>query len=283
MADVHHRDLDLAFFAPLLARGVRDVFQPTGKLRAHKPLLDACLDGVTASLRAELPEYGRDLAIDASDLAAFANGQRYVSDGGPEPRVSRPTKTRRRLLWLQDPSGRLRGNGTARLVARRDSARPRSQLRLAATRRGTHDTGPIHDGFEQHGCRPIVPLKKTTAVKRGDHRAPICEHGTSTFAGADLKRGASKWRCPTGECKPASVWRKASRLHPLIPRESKRFGDLYRGRSAVEREFGRLKHEYGLGPLRVRGLEKVALHADLTMLARLSQALARARAVSLAA
>jgi hypothetical protein len=36
-------------------------------------------------------------------------------------------------------------------------------------------------------------------------------------------------------------------------------------------------------PLRVRGLEKVALHADLTMLARLSLALARARAIPLAA
>jgi hypothetical protein len=41
--------------------------------------------------------------------------------------------------------------------------------------------------------------------------------------------------------------------------------------------------EYALTPLRVRGLEKVALHADLTMLARLSVALARARVVPLAA
>jgi hypothetical protein len=46
----------------------------------------------------------------------------------------------------------------------------------------------------------------------------------------------------------------------------------------VEREFGRLKIDYGLAPLRVRGQAKVALHADLVMLARLSQALARARA-----
>ena len=50
-----------------------------------------------------------------------------------------------------------------------------------------------------------------------------------------------------------------------------------------EREFGRLKNEYGLTPLRVRGRERVTLHADLTMLARLSLALARARAVPLAA
>jgi transposase len=62
-----------------------------------------------------------------------------------------------------------------------------------------------------------------------------------------------------------------------------RWKKLYRGRASVEREFGRLKHEYGLAPLRVRGLERVALHADLVIVGRLSQALSRARAVPLAA
>jgi hypothetical protein len=38
-----------------------------------------------------------------------------------------------------------------------------------------------------------------------------------------------------------------------------------------------------LTPLRVRGLERVALHADLCILATLASALARARAVPLAA
>jgi hypothetical protein len=40
----------------------------------------------------------------------------------------------------------------------------------------------------------------------------------------------------------------------------------------VEREFSRLKHQYGLIPVRIRGIGRVALHADLTMLARLSLA-----------
>jgi hypothetical protein len=44
--------------------------------------------------------------------------------------------------------------------------------------------------------------------------------------------------------------------------------------AAVEREFGRLKH--GLASRRARGLARVRLHADLVMLARLSQALAQA-------
>jgi hypothetical protein len=44
-----------------------------------------------------------------------------------------------------------------------------------------------------------------------------------------------------------------------------------------------LKHDYGLAFLRVRGIERVRLHADLIMLAPLASALTRARAVPLAA
>jgi hypothetical protein len=51
----------------------------------------------------------------------------------------------------------------------------------------------------------------------------------------------------------------------------------------VEREFGRLKNEWALTPLRVRGIERVRLHADLTIRAKLSCTLARARAVRLVA
>ena len=61
-----------------------------------------------------------------------------------------------------------------------------------------------------------------------------------------------------------------------IPRSSSLWRRLYRRRSAVEREFGRLKYDYGLALLRVRGIERVRLHADLVMLARLALALERA-------
>ena len=53
-------------------------------------------------------------------------------------------------------------------------------------------------------------------------------------------------------------------------------------RGDVEREFGRLQHEWELLPLRVRRIERVRLHADLTMLYRLAVALAKARAAPLA-
>ncbi len=79
------------------------------------------------------------------------------------------------------------------------------------------------------------------------------------------------------------MWVKADRLHPLIPRETLRWKGLYRGRASVEREFGRLKNEWGLTPLRVRRIERVRLHADLTILAQLTVALNRSQEVALAA
>jgi hypothetical protein len=133
------------------------------------------------------------------------------------------------------------------------------------------------------GVLPATPLRETPAVNRGEHHVPTCEHGTWTFAGADYKRRATKWRCPTGECKPASRRVKADRLHPLIPRNSERSAKLNRSRGAVEREFGRLKPEWALLPLRVRGLDRVRLHADLTILAKLTCALLRERLAAVAA
>jgi len=145
-----------------------------------------------------------------------------------------------------------------------------------------YDSANLYAAFQRQDCVPVVPQIQHHKVKKFND-IPVCEHGVWTFAGADFKRRATKWRCPTGECQPKSTWLKASKRNPLIPRNTKRWAELYRGRGAVEREFGTLKHQFGLTPLRIRGLRRVRLHADLVMLARLSQALARVRAVPLAA
>jgi hypothetical protein len=104
-----------------------------------------------------------------------------------------------------------------------------------------YDAIRVYDECELRGCEPVIPLKGAKANQ------------------------------------PALPLALGVRLFPRIPRHTERFRGLYRSRAAIEREFGRLKHDYGLAPLRVRGLKKVALHADLTMLARLSQALSRGR------
>ena len=278
------------------------------KLRENRPALNACLDALAASLRAQNPDMGREIAIDATDLPAYANGQKYDGSGQRRKPFSDPdaawgfrsaVSTRRGggfygyklhaaacavtglpLAWRIESGNRQESVFALDLL---DAVRARGFAAEACAFDKGYDHPVIYDGCEERACRPIIPLKQTPNVKRNPDSAPKCEHGRWTFAGADFKRGAAKWRCPTGECQPKSKWVRADRRNPLIPRETRRWRSLYRGRAAVEREFGHLKNEYGLAPLRVRGIERVALHADLVMLARLSQALARVRAVSLAA
>lgn len=276
------------------------------KLREHSDALARCIDAVTAGLRDANPEMGRDIAVDASDMPAYANGQRTLYDGGPErTRFSDPdatwghrsavstrshggfygfkldmavcTKTDLPLAWQVRTA---KDNEATHALAMIDATKARGfAAETAAMDRG-YDYTAIYEGCAERKVLPVIPVRQTPAVKQGKHKPPTCEHGEWRFAGADYTRKATKWRCPTGECKPASVWIKADRLHPLIPRETLRYAKLYRGRSAVEREFGRLKHEWALAPLRVRGLDRVRLHADLTILAKLSCALSKTRAAS---
>ena len=93
----------------------------TVKLRTFGDMLTRCIDRVTASLHAQLPELGRNIAIDGSDMPAYANGQRFVSKGGrerPASEFSDPdaswghrsavsTRKGRRLLRLQARHGRV--------------------------------------------------------------------------------------------------------------------------------------------------------------------------------
>jgi hypothetical protein len=306
-----HAALRAALGCPDVASvpSVHACYRFAAKLRKFRPLLDACLDRVTAALHGQIPELGNTVAIDASDLPAYANGQKYLYKGGPERKTySDPdaswghrsavstrasgsfygyklhqvvcAATDLPLAWRVETA---KDNESTFAVPLLEAVRERGFRAEVAIMDMGYDHTPVYDGCEERGCHPVIPLRETPAVKAGKHLPPACEHGTWTFAGSDAKRQAAKWRCPTGECQPASRWVTASRLHTLIPRGSLRWKKLYRQRGAVERENGRLKHEWGLLPLRIRRLERVQLHADLTILARLTVTLATARAVPLAA
>ena len=62
-----------------------------------------------------------------------------------------------------------------------------------------------------------------------------------------------------------------------------RWKTIYKQRGCVERGFGRPKHEWGMLPLRVRRIERVRLHVDLSILAELATALEGARSMAQAA
>lgn len=244
------------------------------KLRANQPLLADCLDRIADGLHEQMPGMGQDVAIDASDLPAFANGQRFVSKNGPErERYSDPdaswghrsavstraagsfygyklhlavcSRTGLPLAWRVETARRNESIYVAPLL---DALHARGfQPETVAADKG-YDHERVHEECEARGAHPIIPL-----------RGPLAKQVVIPLPGP------------------------CDRQRPHVSRHSPRFRDLYRGRAAAEREFGRLKHDYALAPLRVRGLERVRLHADLTILARLALALRRNQEAVLAA
>jgi hypothetical protein len=232
------------------------------KLREHSNVLADCLDRIAASLQADLPEIGRDVAIDATNLEAWANGHRRLSKNGPERlRYSDPDAS-----WGHRSAISTRGAGSFYGYKLNLACCTRTGLPLAwrvetARNHESRYVAPLLDAVRSRGFRP-----QTCAMDKG-YDNPRVMYETR-------ERG----------CVPIVALRKTSPI-PLdrIPYGSPEWKRLYRGRAAVEREFGRLKNEYALTPLRTRGLDRVTLHADLVMLARLGQALSRARAVPLAA
>ena len=148
------------------------------------------------------------------------------------------------LAWHAETARRQESNFVAPLI---DAMHARGFKPETCAMDKGYDNNRVYAECEERGVEPVIPL-----------------------------RGAKKNQ-------PALPLALGGRLFPRIPRHSERFRALYRRRASVERAFGDLKHGYGLAPLRVRGLAKVQLHADLVMLARLSQALVRSREMPLAA
>lgn len=280
----------------------------TAKLRDHAPLLARCIADVIRALKKRNPLLGWDVAIDASDMPAYANGQRRKFRDGPERtpeeysdldaswghrsavstrssgsfygyklHLAVCTKTDLPLAWRVETARSHETNAVEALLDKLHTLGIDPET--CAFDKG-YDNNTVYWACAGRDVAPVIPLRKTADVLRGNDKPPFCEHGEWHFAGADRKRRATKWRCPTAECKPASEWIKAGRLHPLIPRETLRWKALYRRRGSVERTFGRLKHEWGLGPLRIRRIERVRLHADLTILSQLTSALNRERGLA---
>ncbi len=115
------------------APSVYACYRFAAKLRQFKPLLDACIASVLSSLHDEVPEFGEHVAIDGSDLPAYANGQRFVSKGG------------RLRVRFSDPDA----SWGAPLVHLHSEGR--RLLRLRAARRGLHHHRPSGGVGDAHG------------------------------------------------------------------------------------------------------------------------------------
>ena len=159
----------------------------TVKLRENQPALADCLDAIAAALSDALPEYGRNIAIDATDLPAYANGQRYISKGGRErERFSDPdaswghrsavstrkgggfygyklhmavcTRTDLPLAWRIEPARRHESLFPAPLL---DATKARGFTPETCAMDKGYDNDRVMAETRERGCVPIVSLGAT--------------------------------------------------------------------------------------------------------------------------
>lgn len=239
------------------------------KLAANREPLQVCLDKLAAALREQLPAMGENIAIDASDLPAWANGQKFLYKDGPERKT------------YSDPDASW-GHRSA-ISTRKGGGYYGYKIQMAACTTTGLPLAWRVESARHHESLFVAPL--LDAVKSRGFAAKTCA----------LDKGYDEIRvydeCEARDCSPVIplkgkkdniIWPATdtpTRFNTRIQRHTDQWRALYRGRSAVERLFGSLKHQYGL-VIRVRGLQKVQLHADLTMIAVLAQALGQAQATA---
>jgi hypothetical protein len=199
----------------------------TGSARANRPALAACLDACAASLRAQYPEMGRDVAVDASDLSGFANGQRFVSKNGPErERFSDPDASwGHRSAVSTRKGGGFYGYKIHAAVCASTGLPLAWRIETARNHESVY-LPPLLEALCARGFRP-----ETVAADRGyDSTLNHDECRIRSILPVIPRRVDDRHK------KPLPLFADGSRNPPWIPQHSERFKSLYRGRAAVERE-----------------------------------------------
>jgi hypothetical protein len=167
-----------------------------------------------ARVRVELEQVEAALALQAwASRPHRSRGGRKQGYYGYKVHAAVDVATDLPLAWTVETASRAEQTFALGLL---DAARERGFGIKTAIMDAGYDSEPIHG--VGRGILPVTSLRETPAVKRGEHKPPCCRHGIWTFAGADFKRRATKWRCPTGECQPREHLDQGVAPAPIDPR-----------------------------------------------------------------
>lgn len=131
------------------------------------------LDATVRAVRAAVPGYGVDVAIDGSDLPAYANGQRYLYNHGPErERFSDPDAS-----WGHRSSVGTRQGGGYYGYKLHLAVCARTELPVAWATRTARDSelpevGPLLDAMARRGVVPATAALDKNYDAQGIYAGP---------------------------------------------------------------------------------------------------------------
>ena len=273
------------------------------KLITFNDLVARILSQCVETLKDALPGFGETVAVDATDVKAWANGLHQETD--PDAGTGAKHKSSRRFYWY---------GYKVHLAVDADSELP---ISFTVTRANVYDGKhlapvlkeaqrqfdwfqPAHvladKGYdakacfqfvgEELGAMPIIDVQKTRAKKARDAR-PCEAMPVITPTGTHYRCERLPYdplctrydplctrfgKCPLLPMFVDSPLNQATAApyfeqHSPFPYGSRECKALYNKRVSVERVFGRLKGYRKLNAIRTRGMPKVWMHVALSMIA----------------
>ena len=196
------------------------------KLVAHEDLVEACFESMVEKLRYLLPEFGKELVVDSTDIKAFSNGHRrqksdpdarWGAKGGTEQKRVQG-KNRDLYYWfgyklhlLVDAIYELpisfsltaaNVSDTQQmpvLLEKADLKRPQTKPRSVIADKGYDSQKNYQLIYREYSAAPIIPIKEREGMQLPDicnaKGTPTCSCGLEmAFWGRD--GDYLKYRCP---------------------------------------------------------------------------------------
>ena len=266
------------------------------KLAEHPQLVEQCLVRVTNVLRSLLPDFAQTVAVDATDMKAWANGMKQETD--PDAGTGAKHKSSRRVYWYGykvhlgvcadtelpiwvhvTPANVYDGHHLSSVLngasERYDWFKPQYVLADKG-----YDAKACFSFVQDMGADPVIDMRKRPGVNPGETR-PCEAKPALTLWGVRYQCDRKPYdaNCPEFERCPLldPYVNTERRKTPYMAYGSAEWRAIYNKRVSVERVFSATKGFYRLDNLTHRGLPKVTLHCTLSMLVMQAKALGQAR------
>ena len=283
-----------------------------GRVFKQFRLIEGCLAELTITMSGELPDFGRDIAIDSTTIRTYANrrnGTDPEASLGFKHSVKSESGTETVLGYKLHVISDIHGHfitGIFTTGSRHDSTvlpelikKARRMLgdkfdpQSAAADKG-YDSIANHEFLHSEGIAPIIPLRKMpkSELRDGgytDKGVPTCHGLVMEYVGTNVETGKQLYRCPVenhipeGQMLPCAGEVEVDpadniRLFGgLIRRGSPEYDEKYEGREGVERLFAWWKNGCALEGHYFRGKANIELHTLLTALGYLARQIAQLR------
>ena len=276
------------------------------RLRDHQDLVNRILREMIRVAGKNLKNFGREVALDSTDIAAFGEYRKEKRNADPDAkwgsRTSKDPQTKRELFYgyklhlacdarhgvpLAYTVMAANANDSPQLPVLFDQIRsdhPELKPKFAIADKG-YDQPPNYRYLHKRRISAVIAIRDT---EKSDQTyslegRPRCTGGLDMdFLGTDREKG-HLFRCPEGGCHlkdtvqftrhcDLEFWEQVDDMPELrkvgkLARANPAWKRLYHKRGIVERLFGSAKQSRLLDTHRCFGIQRVRLHIALSLLA----------------